>query len=289
MEVTTVSPSPASFTEGDNLCDIDVTSVAMHSVTLLICLCGLAGNGAVLWLLSLKIRNSGIFNLAFADFLFLVFTVPSILLFLVEDISCSIIMPLTYMSFLFQLSMVSFYWALFQLAFLNFRKDMTFLFELCCHCCHLPERLWWVVDSVQDWAFFALFTVIPMVTSLCPSHEQEQCRAALISMFTVILLLFVVPMVISRTIDIIRAMRGSKKQQPKRRDIIIFLIVVFALLINLCNFLQQLGYMPVSSQVVFLLTCIHSSIKPFIYFLAGHCWSPCSIWSLRDSLQEVFE
>ncbi|XP_056348041.1 mas-related G-protein coupled receptor member H-like [Oenanthe melanoleuca] len=288
MEVTTVSPSPASFTEGDNLCDRDVTSVAMHSVTLLICLCGLAGNGAVLWLLSLKIRNSGIFNLAFADFLFLVFTVPSILLFLVEDISCSIIMPLTYMSFLFQLSMVSFYWALFQLAFLNFRKDMTFLFELCCHCCHLPERLWWVVDSVQDWAFFALFTVIPMVTSLCPSHEQEQCRAALISMFTVILLLFVVPMVISRTIDIIRAMRGSKKQQPKRRDII-FLIVVFALLINLCNFLQQLGYMPVSSQVVFLLTCIHSSIKPFIYFLAGHCWSPCSIWSLRDSLQGVFE
>uniref|UniRef100_A0A803VHA5 G-protein coupled receptors family 1 profile domain-containing protein n=1 Tax=Ficedula albicollis TaxID=59894 RepID=A0A803VHA5_FICAL len=264
MVVTTVSPSPISPTKGDDLCEIDVTNVAihtnvtnvaMHSVTLLICLCGLAGNGAVLWLLSLKIRNSGIFNLAFADFLFLVFTVPSVLLFLVEDMSCSLIMPLT--------------------------KDMTFLFELCCYYCHLPERLWWVVDSVQDWAFFALFAVIPMVTSLCPSHEQEQCRAALISMFTVILLLFVVPMVISRTIDIIRAMRGSKTQQPKRRDIIIFLIVVFALLINLCNFLQQLGYIPVSSQVVFLLTCIHSSIKPFIYFLAGSCWSPCAMRSVN--------
>ncbi|XP_005046493.1 PREDICTED: mas-related G-protein coupled receptor member A8-like [Ficedula albicollis] len=289
MEVTTVSPSPASPTKGNNLCDTDVSNVAIHSVTLLICLCGLAGNGAVLCLLSLESRNSGIFDLAVADFLFLLFTVPSTLLFLMEDVSCCPIMPLMYLSFPFQLSMVSSYWTLFKLAFLNFRKDMTYLIELCCCCFHLPERLWWMVDSVQDWAFFSIFAVIPMVTSLCPSHEQEHCQAALISMFTAILLLFVAPMVIFRTIDIIRAMRGSKKQQPKRRDIIIFIIVDFTLLLGLCNFLQHLGYIPVSSQVVFLLTCIHSSIKPFIYFLAGKCWSPCSMGSLRLSLQRVFE
>ncbi|XP_005062354.1 PREDICTED: mas-related G-protein coupled receptor member H-like [Ficedula albicollis] len=288
MEVTTVTLSPASPTEGDDLCEIDVSSVAIHSVTLLICLCGLVGNGAVLWLLSLKIRNSGIFDLAFADFLFLLFTVPSALLFLMEDVFCTAIMPLGYLSFLFQLSMVSYYWALFQLAFLNFRKYMIFLFQLCCHC-DFPERLWWVLESVQYWAFFSLFILIPGVTSLCPSNKQEQCRAALVSIYAIILLLFAAPVLISCTNDIIRAKGGSQQQQAETRDIVIFITVLFTLLLGLCNFLQQIGYMPVPTQVVFLFTCIHSSIKPLIYFLAGKCWSSCSMESLQRSLQSVFE
>ncbi|XP_032919589.1 mas-related G-protein coupled receptor member H-like [Catharus ustulatus] len=288
MEVTAVSPSPASPTEGDDLCEIDVTNVAIHSVTLLICLCGLAGNGAVLWFLSLKSRNSGIFDLAVTDFLFLLFTVPSALLLLVEDVSCSPIVPLLYLSFLFQLSMVSYIWGLFWLMYNN---DLFNIMDLCEVCCgfNIPLRLWWLVGGVQDWALFALFTVIPVVTSLCPSHEQGQCRAALISVYTIILVLFAAPVLISCTINIIKARCGSKNQKPERREVIISLLVLFNLLLGLWNFLQQLGYILVSSEVFFLLICIHSSIKPFIYFLAGRCWSPCSIRSLRLSLQRVFE
>ncbi|XP_056348007.1 mas-related G-protein coupled receptor member H-like [Oenanthe melanoleuca] len=288
MEVTTVSPSPASPTEGDNLCETDATNVAIHSVTLLICLCGLAGNGAVLWLYSMESRTFAMFHLAVMDFLFLLFTVPSPLLFLVEDMSCSTIVPLIYLRFLFQLSVVSYFWGLFRVMFSSNVFAMSNLLQLCCRR-NLPERLLLVVDSVQFWAFFALFTVIPTVTSLCPSHEQGQCRAALISMFTVILLLFVAPTVISRTIDIIKSKRGSKKQKPKRRHIVASIVVVITLLLFFCNFLQQLGYFPVSSEIFFLLTCTYSSIKPFIYFLAGRCWSPCSTGSLRISLQRVFE
>ncbi|XP_063253712.1 mas-related G-protein coupled receptor member B4-like [Prinia subflava] len=284
MEVTTVSPSPASPTEGDNLCDTDVTSVAIHSVTLLISLCGLAGNGAVLSLLSLKGHNSGIFELAFFDFLLLLFTVPSVLLFLVEDMSCSPIVPLPYLSFVFQLSVVSYYWALFRLTRIN---NVLNIFKLCCHC-EFPERLVWLVFIVNYWAAFALFTAIP-VTYTCPSNQQEHCRAALISVYTFILLLFAAPTVIFHTIDFTKAKWGTKKQQPQRRDIIIYLIVLFILLLSLCNFLQQLGYTVVSSQVVFLLNCIHSSIKPFIYFLAGGFQRPCSLKSLRLSLQRAFD
>ncbi|XP_056348013.1 mas-related G-protein coupled receptor member H-like [Oenanthe melanoleuca] len=288
MEVTTVSPSPASPTEGDDLCETDVTDVAIHSVTLLICLCGLAGNGAFLWFLRPTARNSEIFDLVVADFLFLLFVVPSAFLFLVEDMSCSPVMPLTYVSFLFQLSMLSFYWGLYRLTWLS---DPFDVFELCVlYCrCNPPERLLWVVISVRDWAFFALFTVIPTLASLCPSHEQEQCRAALISIYTIILLLFVVPMFISRTIDIIKATCGSKKQQDKKRHITISVVVFLTILLSMWNFLQQLGYFLVPTQVVFLFNCIHSSIKPFIYFLAGRCWSPCSMESLQLSLQRVFE
>ncbi|KAM4899124.1 mas-related G-protein coupled receptor member E-like [Sylvia borin] len=286
MEVTTVSPSPASPTEGDDLCEIDATNVAIHSVTLLISLCGLLGNGAVLCLLSVKDCNSDIFNLASADFLFLVFTVPAALLFLVEDVSSSPVMPLLYVSVVFQLSVVSCFWVLYRIT--NIYRIVK-VFERCCHC-KLPERLLWFVVSVKYWSFFALFTVIPAVTNLCPSHQQGHCQAALISVYALILLLFVAPVVISHTIDFIKALRGSKKHRPKRRNTVLFLIVLFILLLSLCNFLQQqLGYSIVSSEVLFLVNCIHSSIKPFIYFLAGGFPRPCSLRSLRLSLQRVFD
>uniref|UniRef100_A0A8C3UED8 Mas-related G-protein coupled receptor member H n=1 Tax=Catharus ustulatus TaxID=91951 RepID=A0A8C3UED8_CATUS len=272
MEVIPVSPSPASSTEGDNLCETDVTNVAIHSVTLLICLCGLAGNGTVLCLYSLQSRTYAIFHLAVADFLFLLFTVPSALLLLVEDLSCSPILPLMYLSFIFH----------------RYGANILELWELCCGC-NAPDRLWLVVQSLQLWAFFALFTLIPTLTSLCPSQQQEQCRASLISMYTIILLLFAAPLFIIPTIDITKAKRGSRKQQLKRRDIVVFIIMFFTLLILLFNSLQQIGYFSVSSEVFFLLTCIHSTIKPFIYFLAGRCWSPCSMESLQLSLQRVFE
>ncbi|KAM7019872.1 mas-related G-protein coupled receptor member H-like [Passerculus sandwichensis] len=288
MEVSTVSPSPASPTEGDDLCETDVPSMATHSVTLLICLCGLAGNGAVIGLLNLKRRNYGIFNLSFIDFLFLLFAAPSSLLFLVEDISCSHILPLLYLNFLFQLSVVSLYWVLFCLMRSSDVWHMENLCWLYCRC-DLPKRLVWVLDSVQFWAFFALFTVTPTLTFLCPSHQQEHCRAALISMYIIILLLFLAPVVIFHTVDFIKANWVSQKQQPNRRDIVILIIVLFTLLLTIWNFLQELGYIAVSSDVVFLLTCIHSSIKPFIYFSMGRYRRPCSVQSLRLSLQRVFE
>ncbi|XP_062351017.1 mas-related G-protein coupled receptor member H-like isoform X2 [Cinclus cinclus] len=226
--------------------------------------------------------------MTFADFIFLLCMVPSALLFLVEDMSCSPVLPLMYVSILFQLSVVSFYWGMYRLMVSRIVIDMYNLFKLYCGC-QLPQRLGWVLDSVRRWAFFALFNLIPVVTSLCPSQALEHCHAALISMYAVILILFAAPVVISSTIDIIRARCGSKKQKPKRRENVIFIIVLFTLLLYLCNFLQQLGYLPISSEVFFLLHCIHSTIKPFIYFLAGRCWSPCSIGSLRLSLQKVFE
>nr|XP_005497550.1 mas-related G-protein coupled receptor member H-like [Zonotrichia albicollis] len=288
MEVSTVSPSPVSPTEGDDLCEIEVTTVAIHSVTLLICLCGLAGNGAVIGLLSLKSRNAGFFDLAVIDFIFLLFAVSSALLILMEDVSCSLILPLMYMNFVFQLSVFSCYWALYRVTISERMRHMRNFFKFCCRC-DPPLRLRWVVDTIQYWAFFALFTVIPTVTFLCPSHQQEHCQAAFISLYTLILLLLVAPMLVSSTVDFIKAKWGSQQQQPERRDIVIFVIVLFTLLLSLWNFLQDLGYITVSSQVVFLLACMNSSIKPFIYFLVGRCWRPCSIKSLRLSLQRVFE
>ncbi|XP_074400275.1 uncharacterized protein LOC102068301 [Zonotrichia albicollis] len=232
MEVSTVSPSPASPTEGDDLCETDVTSVATHSVTLLICLCGLAGNGAVIGLRSLKILNSDFFMLAVIDFLFLLFAVASALIHLVEDVSCSPVLTLLYLNFPSQLSVLSYYWGLF---WLMPSSNVWSMYKLCWLCCRwkLPERLLWVGIRIQYWAFFALFTVIPTVTFLWPSRQQELCRTALISMYTIILLLFVALLLISSTVDFIKAKWGSQQQQPKRCDIVIIIIAFFTFLLIL--------------------------------------------------------
>ncbi|RMB98065.1 hypothetical protein DUI87_25543 [Hirundo rustica rustica] len=289
MEVTTVSPSPASPTEWEDLCETDVTNVAIHSVTLLVCLCGLVGNGAVLLcLLRLKLRNTDFYYLAFADFLFLLFSVSSALLFLVEDVSCSPIMPLMYVGFLFLFSVVFCCWALFSLLLQSNIVYMAKLYKLCCRCV-LPAEWLLLVYCAKALVFFALFTVIPTVTNPCPSQQEEPCQAALISVYTLILLLCAAPTVISSTINLIKAKRGSTRQQPKGRDIVNLLLVPFILLLSICNFLHRLGYTLVSSEVLFLLNCIQNSIKPFIYFLAGRCWSPCSMGSFQLSLQRVFD
>uniref|UniRef100_A0A8C9N5H6 G-protein coupled receptors family 1 profile domain-containing protein n=1 Tax=Serinus canaria TaxID=9135 RepID=A0A8C9N5H6_SERCA len=281
MEVTTVSPRPASPTEGDDLCERDVTTVAIHSVTLLICLCGVAGNGAVISLLSLKTYNSGIFKLAVADFLFLLLTVLSALLFLMEDMSCSPVMPMLYLRFLFQLSLPS---ALKRCRSLLCPPGIF---------CHLPQDLMGGGQCPALGPFHHCHryhrTAISVVNSLCQSQEHKHCKGALISLYILNFLIFAPSMVISSTILFIHFKGSSQQQQSQKLDIIVFLAVLLTLPLSLWNFLQQLGYPTVSPQVVLLFACMHSSINPFIYISVTKCWRRCSTESLRECLQKVFE
>nr|XP_041572378.1 mas-related G-protein coupled receptor member D [Taeniopygia guttata] len=304
-----MSPLFTSPSDGPGQCEINVSSMAIHFVTLLVGVCGLAGNGAFLRLLQINaITEFVAFNHASINFLFLIFMVPSALLFLPEEVSCSAIMPPMYLSLLSQLSQFTYTMGLYQLMFISIERCRSIL---CLFFCtgQLSEHLLWVVMSALFWALFFVVTAVnPTVTSLCQSHEQEQCQVALASMYALNLFLVAVPMVISSTILFIHLKAGSQQQQQhKRLDIVIFLVALFSLPLSLWSFLQQLGYTAVPFQVVFLLTCITSSIKPFIYFLVGSwkrdcsmgsCWRHCSMESCRrhssmqslgEALQSVFE
>ncbi|XP_077640473.1 proto-oncogene Mas-like [Lonchura striata] len=305
MEVSTVYPVFTSPTDGPGQCEINVSSVALHFATLLVGGCGLAGNGAFLRLLQINaITEFVAFNQASINFLFLIFMVPSALLFLPVEFSCSAIMPPMYLSLLSQLSLFTYTMGLYQLMFISIERCRSIL---CLFFCtgQLSEHLLWVVMSALFWALFFVVTAVnPTVTSLCQSHEQEQCQVALTSMYALNLFLVAVPMVISSTILFIHF---KQQQQHKKLDIVIFLVALFSLPLSLWSFLQQLGYTAVPSQAVFLLTCITSSIKPFIYFLVGSwkrdcsigsCWRHCSMGSCRrhssmqslgKALQRVFE
>ncbi|KFV16439.1 Mas-related G-protein coupled receptor member H, partial [Tauraco erythrolophus] len=156
--------------------------------------------------------------------------------------------------------------------------------------CHRPQRLSAVVCALF-WALSIAF--IAAVTSLCLSHEHEHCRVALISMYVLNFTIFAPPMVISNVILFVKVLCGSRRRQPKRLYIVIFLTVLFFLIfvvpLSIWNFLQQFNYTAVPSQVVFLLACINSSINPFIYFLVGSYRRRCSLVSLQVAFRRVFE
>ncbi|XP_068050420.1 proto-oncogene Mas-like isoform X3 [Anomalospiza imberbis] len=227
---------------------------------------------------------------AITDFLFLIVMVPSALLFVVEEVSCYAIMALMYLSFLFYLSLFSYTMGLYRLTFISFQRCRSILCQFFCGC-QLPDRLLLVMMTVLFWVLLFVVTAVnPTVTSQCQSHEQEQCRVALTSLYALNLFLFAAPVVISSTILFIHLKSRSQQQQHKRLDIVIVLVALFSLPLSLWSFLQQIGYTVVPSEAVFLLTCISSSIKPFIYFLVGSwkrdcsmgsCWRHCSMESCR--------
>ncbi|XP_040463926.1 mas-related G-protein coupled receptor member H-like [Falco naumanni] len=296
MEVNRTSPPPTSpvpDTNGDDQCTIDVTDVAVDIVTLLICLCGLVGNGAVLWLLGFRIRRNPItvyiLNLAVADFTFLLFMVTSGLLYIMENISCSTAVPLVYLRSLFLLSLFSYNMGLYLLTAISIERCVSILCPLW-YRCRRPQRLSAVVCALL-WALS--IAVIAAVTSLCLLHEHEHCRMALISMYALNFLIFAPPMVISNVILFIKVLCGSQQRQPRRLYIVIFLTVLFFLMfgvpLSIWNFLQQFNYTVASTHVVFLLACINSSINPFIYFLVGSCRRHCSLVPLQVAFRRVFE
>ncbi|XP_074399792.1 mas-related G-protein coupled receptor member A1 [Zonotrichia albicollis] len=306
MEVSTLSPLFIS-TDTPAQCEINVSNMAIDFVMMLVGLCGLAGNGLILWLLHVNAITHFISKQAIIDFLFLIFMLPSTLVFLVEEVSCSAIMPLMYLSLLFQLSLFTYIIGLYRLTFISIQRCRSILCLVFCGC-QLPEHLLWVLMTALFWVLLFVFIAVnPTVTALCQSHEQEQCQVALTSMYALNLFLFAVPMVISSTILFIHLKPGSQQQPHKRLDIVVFLVALFSVPLSLWFLLQQLGYTVVSSQALFLLGCINSSIKPFICFLVGswkrdcsmgsycrHCsMETCrkhsSIQSLREAIHRVFE
>ncbi|KAM6321856.1 mas-related G-protein coupled receptor member H-like [Podargus strigoides] len=293
MELNQTSPSPASpmpETDGDDLCRMEVTDVAIDGVTLLICLCGLVGNGAILWLLGFRVRRNPItiyiLNLAIANFTFLLFVAASSLLYVVENISCSTVVSLRYLRSLFLLSLFSYNVGLYLLTAISIERCVSIL----CSSIRRTQRLSAVVCALL-WAFS--ITVIAAVTFLCLSDKHEHCRVGLISMYVLNFLISAPPMVISSIILFAQVHCRSQQHQPKRLYIAVFLAVllflIFALPLSTWNFLQQFNYILAPSQVVFLFACINSSINPFIYVLVGSCRRRCSVVSLQDAFRRLFE
>uniref|UniRef100_A0A8C5X8J5 G-protein coupled receptors family 1 profile domain-containing protein n=1 Tax=Malurus cyaneus samueli TaxID=2593467 RepID=A0A8C5X8J5_9PASS len=256
MKVSTVSPPPQSPPEGVGLCEIPDTMVTMGVATLLICLCGLAGNGAVLSLLRFSNRSKPItvyiFHMAITDSTFLLLIVIYTLLYLLRND---------------QLFLFFYDLGLYLLTAISFNRCRSIFCPLRCHCQCSQHQL--VVVSAMQGAIS--IAVIPTLTLLFQSQDTEVYFLFLTFMYVVSLLFLASSMVMSSASLFIKAKCGSKQQkQHKRLDIVIFFMVLFALPPSFCYYL----YNPVAS-------------KPFIYFSVGSCGRPWSMGSPQICLQRV--
>ncbi|XP_015718675.1 proto-oncogene Mas-like [Coturnix japonica] len=296
MEANHATPSPALTTAaGENVCEVDVFDAAVDGATLLISLCGLVGNGAVLWLLGCRIRRNPVtvyvLNLAVADFTFLLFMLTYTLLYFLKDLSCFMLpISVRHLVSLLLLSLFAHNMGMYLLAAVSIERCASAFCSGRTQC-HRPQHLSAVVCALL-WVLS--ITVITTVTSLCLSHQHEQCRLALIAMYVLNFLLFAPSMVISNIILLIKVLCSSMHRQHRRLYIVIFLTVLFFLLfgvpLSVWNFMQHFSFDPPGHhQVFFLLACINSSINPFIYVLVGIGKRHCSLASLQVAFQRVFE
>uniref|UniRef100_A0A8V5G7P8 Uncharacterized protein n=1 Tax=Melopsittacus undulatus TaxID=13146 RepID=A0A8V5G7P8_MELUD len=270
-----------------------ITDVAMDTVTLLVCLSGLMGNGAVLWLLGFCISKNPvttyILNLAVADFTFLLFMVTSVLLYMIENIFCFSFVSLIYQRLLLLLSLFSYNTSLYLLTAISIERCTSILCPLW-YRCRRPQRLS-VLVCVLLWALS--IAVLAAVTSLCFFHEDHHCRVALISMYVLNFLIFAPLMVVSNVILFIKVQCGSLQRQPKRLYAVIFLTVLFFLLfgipLSVQIFLNFFVYISFVFEVCLLLASFNSGINPVIYVLVGSYGKFTFRGSFKVALQRVFE
>ncbi|XP_009081508.1 PREDICTED: mas-related G-protein coupled receptor member H-like, partial [Acanthisitta chloris] len=146
-----------------------------------------------------------------------------------------------YLRSIFLLSLFSYTMGLYLLTAISLERCGSILCPLW-YRCRRPEHLSGVV-CVLLWALS--ITVIATVTSLCLLHEHEHCQVAVISLH-VLNLIFAPPMVISNVILFVKVLCGSKRRQPKRLYIVIFLTVLFFLILgvplSLLSFWLQFDY-----------------------------------------------
>lgn len=246
------------------------------------CVCGMAGNSMVIWLLSCNSMQRSPFcvyvlNLAVADFLFLFFLASMISLetgpLLKANISSKVyegMRRIKYFAYTAGLSL---------LTAISTQRCLSVLFPIW-YKCHRPRHLSSVVSGVL-WGlaflmnFLASFFCIPLW-----HPNKHHCFKVDIVFNSLILGIFMPVMVLTSTILFIRVRKNSlmQRRQPRRLYVVIltsvFVFLTCSLPLGINWFL--LYWVEISQEVRLLCSCasrfsssLGSSANPVIYFLVG--------------------
>ncbi|XP_032862798.2 proto-oncogene Mas-like [Tyto alba] len=265
-----------------NWTDCEAGHLSKVPVTLLICLCGLVGNGAVLWLLGSRLRRNPItfyiLNLAVANFTFLlsiaialvIFYGPESLYHRLGSRDMTVVLNITiFFAFTTSIYLLAAFSALTSLSVLPLARCP-------CHCSQcLP-----VLVCALLWALSFLLTVTLYV-----------CPAALI-VFVLSYLLSVLILIFSGLTLLARVLCCSW-QYPPRKLCVVVLLADFIFPFFTADFcywllLRLFDFSVFVFDTSLLFTCVNSSINPIIYFLAGSCAEKFTL-SVRVAFQRAFE
>ncbi|NXM72256.1 MAS protein, partial [Serilophus lunatus] len=264
-----------------NWTDCESSPLSEVPVTLLICLCGTVGNGALLWLLGFRIRRNPIttivLNLAVADFTFLLSVTIALGVFGVLESLCHELGSQGVTTMLNVTILFAFTAGVYLLAALSAVTALSVLPMSCCPCHH--SQHFPVLLCALLWVLSFLFTV---TLYFHPS--------ALVA-FVLSYLLSVLTLICSALTLLALVLRCSWKHPPRKLCAVVLLVIIFPF------FTADFGYwllLRVFDFSVFVLNislplaCANSSIHPLIYFLAGSCAKKFTL-SASVALQRVFD
>nr|XP_030131231.3 mas-related G-protein coupled receptor member H-like [Taeniopygia guttata] len=276
---------------------IPYTLIAFAGVCLGISLCGLAGNGVVMWFLGFHTKQSPftvyILNLAVADFSLLLLFVLLMLAFLTLAAFCTSLFPFIhhYRYFVFVLAFLCHVFDLSSLGLLAALSVERCISVLCpiWYRCHRPRHLSGVVSGAL-WALAGGF-----VSSLYLTYTYtEDSVNILAGVALAISVVFSLMMLVSNLFLFLRLRCGSRRRQPGKLFVAILLniLLFFAFGIPFC--VEVFLNLPYSGALFpehtsFLLAVLNCSLNPVIYVLVGSCRRRRFQRSVRVALRRVFE
>ncbi|KAM6133328.1 LOW QUALITY PROTEIN: proto-oncogene Mas-like [Phoenicopterus ruber ruber] len=242
-----------------------------------ISLCGLVGNGIVMWFLGFHMKKNTftiyILNLAVADFSLLLLFFLLILAILSLTAICSYLYNFIsfYVDFVFVVEFLCHFFDLSSLALLtaiSVERCISVLFPIWYHC-HHPKHLAGVVSGVL-WALAGFF-VSSMYLSFNSAENSETVFAGVAIAIAMILASM---MLISNLSLFIKLCRSERRHPGKLYVAVLLSMIFFALGIP---FSVEVFLNLPSSRTLFpentslLLMVLNCSINPVIYFLVGSC------------------
>ncbi|XP_074854674.1 mas-related G-protein coupled receptor member H-like [Carettochelys insculpta] len=288
---TSETQSPSLQEENNrNLCPTDTTTVIIDSITVLLCLFGLVGNGFVFWFLSFHIKRNVftvyILNLAAADFGFLL-CLPGFLI-AINVRECFFPQGHNLIYLLQLLSLLMYSSSLYLLTAISTERCVSVLFPIW-HRCHRPKHLSAIVCALL-WALSCLLSGI--VCSLCFVHGNGSCEEKFLPMYGLNFLIFAPIMTLSSLILFIKLRSSFHRRQQGKLYVVILLTVlfflIFAIPLSVQYFLDFIQH-SLSNELSYLLASINSSINPVIYFLVGSYRQQRYRGCFKAALRVIFE
>ncbi|XP_027716281.1 mas-related G-protein coupled receptor member D-like [Vombatus ursinus] len=252
----------------------DTFTEVVRIIILFICLCGVLGNGIVLWLLTFHIRRTPfsvyVLNLAGSDLTYVFLEIVWVINYLINrPMFINIIYLLTNMGL-----HVTFTVGLGLLASISTQRCLSILFPIW-YRNHNPKRgpmvvcgLLWILSLILNLP--KVYYCVVKMENLPPPGCDIMSKLSGTLMLSMLLL-----MTLSSLILFIRILWSAQKYKPKKLVSLILLTVFVFLLcavphgINHSVFNWKAMYNHTFHEISYLLSCVNSSANPFIYFFIG--------------------
>lgn len=258
---------------------VDVASWVLSALVMFTCVCGIAGNGLVVWLLSFRVERTPysvyVLHLAVADLLFLLcmaslVSLKSSLLANTQSLAQELLQRVKYFAYTAGLSL---------LTAISVHRCVSVLFPIW-YKCHRPGKL-----SARACAgIWALSLVMNTLASVFCSWswrwDSRQCFVVDLVLISLILGLFAPMMAVSSLTLFVRVRRSSARgrRRPTRlyMAILASVLVYFICALPLGIYWFLLYWLDLQPRVQLLYAClarlsssVGSSANPVIYFLVG--------------------